>query len=121
MRSLVILGLHDTHIIDLIYPDLSRSMDDLMGIQQDTYVCDPPLFIVKESQVPRFCLFQEADRLTLAGLLPRVPRHLYSQELIDRLYKPAAVQTKDRFSAPEIRCVQEFVGQLPDGLGIDGS
>ena len=51
VRSLGSLRLDNPHIIDLIDPHFSGCMDDLIGVEQDADMRDPPFLIVEKSQI----------------------------------------------------------------------
>src|ERR1700754_3144616 len=79
---------------------------------------DPSFFIVKKCQVSRLCLFQKSDRLSLCRLQICIPQQWHIQKFKYRLRKAAAIQTKDTLPSPEIRDVQEFIGQLTNRFCI---
>ncbi len=51
MRTLASIRIHNTRIVYLIYPNFTRSMNDLRFIQQYAYMNDPSFGIVKKCQV----------------------------------------------------------------------
>src|SRR5580658_542014 len=118
VRSLGSLRLDDPHIIDLVDPHFSGCMDNLIGVEQNADMCDPPFFIIEKSQIagPRF--FQESYRLPLTSLQPGIPQERNPQEFENALRKPAAVYPENTLSTPEIGCIEKFVGELPDRFWI---
>ncbi len=56
-------------------------MDDLVGIQEDADMCDPPFLVIEKDQIAGPRLFQESHRLPLTGLQTGIPQQKKSQEI----------------------------------------
>src|SRR6187402_2728324 len=110
MRINLSLYIENTFLIKMIYSYTAGGMNDLVFIQQNTYVHDFTLCIFKEGQVSRLGIMIRFNRFSLIALLPGVTKQTIAANLKYHLSKSRAINTKWTFASPHIRRIDVFDG-----------
>ena len=69
VRALRSLRMNNPHIVNFVDPDFPRRVNDLVIIQENTHVSDPPFSIVVKSEITGLSFLQKSDEFALGGLL----------------------------------------------------